>query len=93
MVQVDYNHDTQFLEVNSKYVDLIQRKMFYPLIDNPGLQLVQETNSLTNVQFYQIVAKNRVCGACCSTKTDHKSVSTSLPKQQTVAKINSFLNG
>ena len=42
MVQVDYNHDKQFLEVNSKYVDLIQRKMFYPFIVNPGLQLVQD---------------------------------------------------
>ena len=42
MVQVDYNHDKQFLEVNSKYVDLIQRKMFYPFIDNPGLQYVQD---------------------------------------------------
>ena len=42
MVQVDYNHDKQFLEVNSQYVDLIQRKMFYPFIDNPGLQYVQD---------------------------------------------------
>jgi hypothetical protein len=42
MVQVDYNHDKQFLKVNSKYVDLIQRKMFYPFIDNPGLQYVQD---------------------------------------------------
>ena len=40
MVQVDYNHDKQFLEVNSQYVDLIQRKMFYPFIDNPGLHLL-----------------------------------------------------
>ena len=47
MVQVDYNHDKQFLEVNSQYVDLIQRKMFYPFIDNPGLQLVQCKKSLS----------------------------------------------
>ena len=61
MVQVDYNHDTQFLEVNSKYVDLIQRKMICPLIDKPGLQLVQDvfqrqillqmSNSIISDQF------------------------------------------
>ena len=48
MVQVDYNHDKQFLEVNSLYVDLIQRKMFYPFIDNPGLQLVQGVLQMSN---------------------------------------------
>ena len=48
MVQVDYNHDKQFLEVNSQYVDLIQRKMFYPFIDNPGLQLVQGVLQMSN---------------------------------------------
>ena len=61
MVQVDYNHDTQFLEVNSMYVDLIQRKMICPFIDNPGLQLVQDvfqrqillqmSNSIISDQF------------------------------------------
>ena len=49
MVQVDYNHDKQFLEVNSQYVDLIQRKMFYPFIDNLGLQLFFKDKSSQKV--------------------------------------------
>ena len=30
------------------YVDPIQRKMFYPFIDNPGLQLVQGVFQISN---------------------------------------------
>ena len=51
MVQVDYNHDKQFLEVNSQYVDLIQRKMFYPFIDNPGLESFSKTNPFKKLSY------------------------------------------
>ena len=61
MVQVDYNHDKQFLEVNSKYMCRSNSKK-NPFLDNPGLQLVQDVFQRQN--FLKFIYSEKATKFC-----------------------------